>query len=98
MILARGLPLHFFPTLLTDSVKRIVQERDLTVVLALGLTIVKHLVEPHGGNTYATSAGEGNGSTFSVHLPIAIHKDSFGRKRGTSRKLPLAKAATCVDL
>ncbi len=49
------------------------------VGLGLGLAIVKHLVELHGGNTYAKSPGEGKGSTFSVHFPIAIvHQDTVG--------------------
>jgi signal transduction histidine kinase len=49
--------------------------------LGLGLTIVKHLVELHGGNTYVKSSGEGKGSTFSVHFPIAIvHQDPVGRE------------------
>jgi signal transduction histidine kinase/CheY-like chemotaxis protein len=39
--------------------------------LGLGLAIVKHLVELHGGTVAATSAGEGQGSTFSVILPAA---------------------------
>ena len=62
MILVRGLRLNFFPMFLTDLVRRIVQERDLSG-LGLGLAIVKHLVELRGGSTYATSAGEGKGST-----------------------------------
>jgi hypothetical protein len=37
MILARGLRLNFFPMSLTGSVRRIVRERDLTVVSAWGL-------------------------------------------------------------
>ena len=37
--------------------------------LGLGLTIVKHLVELHGGSVYAQSQGEGHGSTFTVELP-----------------------------
>jgi PAS domain S-box-containing protein len=37
--------------------------------LGLGLAIVRHLVELHGGSVYATSAGEGKGSTFIVQLP-----------------------------
>ena len=49
--------------------------------LGLGLAIVKHLVELHGGNAYAKSPGEGKGSTFSVHFPIAIvHQDPVGRE------------------
>jgi signal transduction histidine kinase/ActR/RegA family two-component response regulator len=37
--------------------------------LGLGLSIVKHIVEMHGGNVEAYSAGEGLGSTFTIHLP-----------------------------
>jgi signal transduction histidine kinase/CheY-like chemotaxis protein len=38
--------------------------------LGLGLAIGRHLIELHGGRMMAESAGEGQGSTFSVHLPI----------------------------
>jgi PAS domain S-box-containing protein len=39
--------------------------------LGLGLSIVKHLVELHGGSVRVKSPGEGLGSTFIVALPIA---------------------------
>ena len=44
--------------------------------LGLGLAIVRNLVELHGGTVYATSGGEGQGSTFRVRLPLRIvHPD-----------------------
>ena len=38
--------------------------------LGLGLAIVRHLVELHGGTVQADSPGEGQGATFVVNLPI----------------------------
>jgi len=38
--------------------------------LGLGLAIVCHLVRLHGGSVRADSAGEGQGSTFTVELPL----------------------------
>jgi PAS domain S-box-containing protein len=39
--------------------------------MGLGLAIVRHLVELHGGTVRAESAGEGQGATFTVLLPVA---------------------------
>jgi signal transduction histidine kinase len=38
--------------------------------LGLGLSIVRHIVELHGGKVQARSAGKGQGSSFSVQLPL----------------------------
>ena len=40
--------------------------------LGLGLAIVRHLVELHGGRVAATSAGAGQGATFTVTLPLLV--------------------------
>jgi signal transduction histidine kinase/CheY-like chemotaxis protein len=38
--------------------------------LGLGLSIVRHLVDVHGGRIRAASPGEGHGATFTVTLPV----------------------------
>jgi len=48
--------------------------------LGLGLAIVKHIVELHRGTVRATSAGEGQGATFTVRLPV--FSQSSDRARG----------------
>jgi CheY-like chemotaxis protein len=39
--------------------------------LGIGLAVVKHIVELHGGSVRAESAGEGHGASFAIQLPDA---------------------------
>ncbi|HYP51901.1 MAG TPA: hybrid sensor histidine kinase/response regulator, partial [Pyrinomonadaceae bacterium] len=48
--------------------------------LGLGLAIVRHLVELHGGTVTAESPGEGLGTTFSVSLPLAAARAGASRE------------------
>jgi CheY-like chemotaxis protein/anti-sigma regulatory factor (Ser/Thr protein kinase) len=50
--------------------------------LGLGLAVVRHLVELHGGQVTASSAGEGRGATFTVTLPLLDPADSADAASG----------------
>lgn len=70
----QGISLEFLPYVFER-----LQQADSTTTrahggLGLGLAIVRHLVELHGGSVHATSAGEGTGATFMVNLPITIFR------------------------
>jgi PAS domain S-box-containing protein len=68
----RGIDAAFLPHVF----ERFKQENGTTTRthggLGLGLAIVKHLVELHGGTVSAASAGEKQGSSFRVRLPLSV--------------------------
>ncbi len=65
--------------------------------LGLGLAIVRHLVELHGGTVYADSPGEGLGATFTIQLPLAVAtKSPKSQKRRTENFLPIEKTGALV--
>jgi PAS domain S-box-containing protein len=53
--------------------------------LGIGLSIVRELVQLHGGVATASSDGLGRGSTFVVRLPAMVDRASAGRKRSSGR-------------
>ena len=55
--------------------------------LGLGLSITRHLVELHGGTITARSAGEGQGATFHVEIPMIAVRELRDQltDRGTGR-------------
>jgi PAS domain S-box-containing protein len=65
-----GIPADFVP-----HVFELFRQRDSSNTrahggLGLGLSVVRHLVELHGGTVVAESPGEGRGATFTVRLPL----------------------------
>jgi len=59
--------------------------------LGLGLSIVKNLVELHGGHVRAMSEGEGRGSTFCIELPMMVmYAREHGRREHPRSYAPMA--------
>jgi PAS domain S-box-containing protein len=66
----QGIPQSFLPHVFERF-----RQADATATrvhggLGLGLAIVRHLVELHGGTVTASSLGEGRGATFALRLPL----------------------------
>ena len=62
--------------------------------IGVGLTLVRSLVEKHGGSVVAQSEGEGKGSLFTVRLPLASREARAVPAR--PRREPLPKGALVV--
>jgi PAS domain S-box-containing protein len=63
--------------------------------LGLGLAIVRHIVELHGGTVHAESAGAGQGAAFTVKLPLVIFQRTAGE--AVRRHPTLAEAHASDD-
>ncbi|HET9315777.1 MAG TPA: hybrid sensor histidine kinase/response regulator, partial [Vicinamibacteria bacterium] len=67
--------------------------------LGLGLSIVRQLVEMHGGTVSASSAGEGQGSTFVVSLPVpALREASVAPSELTRAEVVATRGSRAVSL
>ncbi|MCO5169504.1 MAG: ATP-binding protein [Planctomycetes bacterium] len=65
--------------------------------LGLGLSIVRSLVQLHGGSVTASSAGPGQGSAFTVRLPAARGEAAASLTPGLVAGAPRARRVLVVD-
>ena len=56
--------------------------------LGLGLAIVRHLIEVHGGSVLVESPGQGQGAVFTVRLPLVTSASMTGLLVDASRTSP----------
>lgn len=63
--------------------------------LGIGLTLVRTIVELHGGNIVARSAGEGAGSEFTLYLPVVVGS-VHGVATEPVRPLPLQRCRVLI--
>ena len=56
--------------------------------LGIGLSVVRRLVEMHGGSVTAASAGVGHGSTFRIRLPLLAKASLAAEKQQSTTTTP----------
>jgi len=73
-----GIPPAFVPHLFERFSQADETQQRRSAGLGLGLAIVRHIVEAHGGTVRAESAGEDRGATFIVRLPATTTPEGAG--------------------
>jgi CheY-like chemotaxis protein len=65
--------------------------------LGLGLAIVRHVVEMHGGTVSASSPGKGGGSTFTITIPLMANSEESPPVVAPAPKDSAPSASTCEE-
>jgi signal transduction histidine kinase len=67
-----GISAEFLPYVFDRFKQADTAKRRAPGGLGLGLTLVREMVQAHGGTVVAESGGEGQGSTFTVTMPLSV--------------------------
>lgn len=81
----QGIPPAFLPDVFAPFRQADSSSQRAHGGLGLGLAIVRHLVELHGGTVGVTSAGVGQGATFTVRLPLVAEGEVTALATAPSR-------------
>jgi protein-histidine pros-kinase len=99
-----GIPRKFLPYVFEPFLQADSSTTRTHTGLGLGLSIVRHLVELHGGEILATSPGVGQGSEFRVTFPVRAATETTplhpaGTSASVPRSYPNLSGTTvlCVD-
>ena len=65
--------------------------------LGIGLTLVKRLVELHGGNVQLTSGGPGKGTTFRLAFPLVPHAETAAKAAPLRVSTPGRKRVLVIE-
>lgn len=96
----RGIRPDFLPYVFERFRQDVIELGQNHEGLGVGLSIVRHIVELHGGSIEAESAGKDQGATFRVCIPLATKelRNMFPATPSGSRNLKKVKATNLAVL
>lgn len=81
----RGIPPEILPKLFEPFTQADVSLDRSKGGLGLGLSVVKGLVELHGGSVWGESDGQGKGAVFTIALPLVMEPATFSATQQQTR-------------
>jgi signal transduction histidine kinase/ActR/RegA family two-component response regulator len=93
----KGISREFLPYIFDRFQQADLASRRRHSGLGLGLALVRHLVELHGGTVEADSAGEGRGATFRIRLPLPALRQRVDERKQSSWEKSVPVSTCSLD-